>query len=82
MNKARSPPNQGTYAYLLHHLCRNGEMEKALEYLEGRSEKNLPVTEVIVRSLILGHAGLGQISEGEKLLKLMNDKNIHWGKGC
>jgi len=82
MREARSPPNQGTYAYLLHHLCKNGEMEKALEYLEERSEKNLPVTENIVKSLILGHASLGQISEGEKLLQLMNDRNIHWGKGC
>eukprot|EP00092_Neocalanus_flemingeri_P023937 GFUD01025966.1.p1 GENE.GFUD01025966.1~~GFUD01025966.1.p1 ORF type:complete len:655 (+),score=156.27 GFUD01025966.1:55-2019(+) len=82
MKTAGVHPNHNTYKYLLNHLCRNGEMGKALEYLEERSEKNLPVTEIIVKSLIIGYAGLGQIAEGEKLLKVLNEKNIHWGKGC
>jgi len=82
MKQQRHPPNHSTYAALLEYLCKEGEMEKALEYLEERSEKNLPVTESVVKSLILGHAGLGQIGEGEKLLKLLNERNIYWGKGC
>ena len=82
MKKARAPPNHNTYAYLLNYLCKHGEMERALEYLEEKNEKNLPLTESIVKSLILGYAGCGQIEEGENLLKLLNERNIHWGKGC
>jgi len=48
--------------------------------MEERSEKNLPITEQIVKSLIRGHAVLGEIKEGQNLLELLNQKNIHWGR--
>jgi len=75
-------PNNSTYNYLVEYLCRSGQMEKAQEYLEEGMDRNLPLTEQLVKSLILGHASAGEIKEGENLLKLLNKKNIHWGKSC
>ena len=75
-------PNNSTYNYLVEYFCRRGLMEKAQEYLEESMGRNLPLTEQLVKSLILGHASAGEIKEGENLLKLLNKKNIHWGKSC
>jgi len=75
-------PNNSTYNYLVEYLCRRGQMGKAQEYLEESMKRNLPLTEQLVKSLILGHASAGEIKEGENLLKLLNKKNIHWGKSC
>jgi len=81
--KARGvTPNNSTYNNLVDNMCRTGQMGKALEYLEKSKDRGLPITEQLVKSLIMGHASMGDIREGENLLKLLNKKNIHWGKGC
>ena len=55
MNHHRTGPNSRTYEGFLTYHCQRRDIEKAVELLEGRSEANLPLTEVVTSRLIYCH---------------------------
>ena len=68
-------PDFLTHLNLVDYLCRRGLIKPAIEYME---KNEMRMSEELGKFLIFGYCANGQVTEGENVLKLLNEKNIFW----
>lgn len=73
-------PVTRTYVNFLRCYCRKGDIMKALEFLQARADKELPITEKIANHIIQCHASLGEWQAAEDIPQMLEQRRIHLGK--
>ena len=69
-------PNRVTYQRIIHHFCSTGGMAAAAKLLLMIKERNVPLTETIFNSLLMGHIKAGDFDDYRATLQMMTASEL------